>query len=93
MEATLGTDATDLWSKLGIRGAAQSLLSHISIHRSSPSNEELFRLFTIDEAEHGPLDSAIDEIHAMLRRIEESRNVSTKFGHLRSELNVRVAGC
>ena len=77
IEACLG-DPTHNWRALGFRGAAYALLSHMLMYRHSRNHEEPVRLFTIDEAEHGPMDVAIGEIHTALRRIEESREVARK---------------
>ena len=68
----------DHWTALGFEGAVYGLLFHISTLRHTRPHEELVRLFTIDEAEHGPIDSAIDQVHAALRRIEESREMVRK---------------
>ena len=68
----------DHWTALGFEGAVYALLFHISTLRHTRPQEELVRLFTIDEAAHGPIDVVIDEIHAALRRIEESREMVRK---------------
>lgn len=73
LEVSLHTNTTDLWRALGFHGAAYSLLFHMMLNRLSPPREELVRLFAIDEAEHGALDCVIDDIHALLRRIEKCR--------------------
>ena len=77
MEACLGPPQ-DQWRALGFDGAVHALLFHMSMYRLMPPHEELVRLFTIDEAEHGPVDFAIGEIHTALRRIEESREEARK---------------
>ena len=71
--STPGGDASRLWRELGLHPAACSLLRHLASHRDSSPEEELVRLFTIDEAEHGPCDDAIGGIADALTRIEESR--------------------
>ena len=77
MEASLER-TTDHWRTLGFEGAVYDLLFHMLINRVVPPHVEMVRLFTIEEAEHGPLDFAIGEIHTALRRIEESREVVRK---------------
>ena len=68
----------DHWRALGFEGAVFDLLFQTSTLRNTRPHEDLVRLFTIDEAEHGPIDVVIDEIHAALRRIEESREMVRK---------------
>ena len=77
MEACLGPP-TDHWRALGFEGAVHALLWQMSMYHLMPPQVELVRLFTIDEAEHGPLDFVIGEIHTALRRIEESREMVRK---------------
>ena len=77
MEACLESP-TDHWKTVGFEGAAYDLLFHMATHHLVPPHEAMVRLFTIDEAQHGPLDSAIEEIHTALRSIEESREVVRK---------------
>ena len=71
--STPGADASRVWRELGLHPAARSLLRHIASYRHSSPEEELVRLFTIDEAAHGPCDAAIGGIADALTRIEESR--------------------
>lgn len=68
----------DNWRALGFQGAVYALLFHMLTLRDLPPHEMLARCFTIDEAAHGPIDVVIDEIHAALRRIEESREMVRK---------------
>lgn len=72
-EANLDRDPADHWRELGFQGAVHGLLRQMLIYRATPPDEELVRLFTIAEAEHGPLHAVIGEIHGALRRIEASR--------------------
>ena len=56
LEATLGGGASCVWQQLKFHPAANALLEHLALSRHTPPEEELVRLFTIDEAAHGPCD-------------------------------------
>ena len=73
LDATLGGDTSRVWRELGFHPAAHSLLRHLAGHRYSSPEDELVRLFTIDDAEHGSCDDAIGGIATALTRIEKSR--------------------
>ena len=78
LEATLGGDPSRMWRALGFHPAAHSLLRHLAMHRHGAPEEERVRLFTIDEAEHGPCDEAIGGIAAALARIEQFRHDASR---------------
>ena len=77
-EANLDRDPADHWRELGFEGSVHGLLRQMLGYRGTPASEEIVRLFTIDEAEHGPLDVVIEEIHGALRRVEASRERARK---------------
>ena len=83
-EAALdGGEVTTLWTELGFEGAVHALHVHMLTNRFTPPHVESVRLFTIDEAAHGSLDIAIDQLHDALRRIEKAKERAEK---LRKEL-------
>ena len=72
-ETIAGGDASSVWRQLGFHPAVCSLLKQIAAYRSDVADEEIVRLLTIDEAQHGPCAGAIAGIEAALARIENAR--------------------
>ena len=75
-ETNLDRGPADHWAELGFRGAVRSLLRQMCLYRHLPADEEIVHRFIIDEAQHGPLDAVIEELHDALGRIEQSRETA-----------------